>query len=177
MRPGSRHAIHRPLAMLLGVVIGLFMLAPLAFAAEEMAHTGRVLISTEGDVTLPAGEQADSSSSRKGPRMSPGDANTVIIIDGAADLTGATVETIVVIRGDVAVDGSSMVTGDVMTLDATTSVDPAAAHRWSGPRSRPRHRRDRLRPRASPGAAVRRLRTGRDRGGAAPGRPGRTTGP
>ena len=44
-----------------------------------------------------------------------------------ADLTGATVETIVAIRGDVGVDGSSRGLGDIMTLDATTSVDPAAS--------------------------------------------------
>jgi hypothetical protein len=127
MRPGSRHAIHRPLAMLLGVVVALFMLAPLAFAAEEMAHSGRVLISTGGDVTLPAGEQADVVLVASGTAHIAGDANTVVIIDGAADLTGATVETIVVVRGDVVVDGSSTVLGDVMTLDATTTIDPAAA--------------------------------------------------
>jgi hypothetical protein len=126
MRPGSRHAIHRPLGMLLGVVVALFMLAPLAFAAEEMAHTGRVLISTGGDVTLPAGEQADVVLVASGTAHIAGDANTVVIIDGAADLTGATVETIVVVRGDVVVDGSSTVLGDVMTLDATTTIDPAA---------------------------------------------------
>jgi hypothetical protein len=126
MRPGSRHAIHRPLAMLLGVVVALFMLAPLAFAAEEMAHTGRVLISTGGDVTLPAGEQADVVLVASGTAHIAGDANTVVIIDGGADLTGATVETIVVVRGDVVVDGSSSVLGDVMTFDATTSIDPAA---------------------------------------------------
>jgi hypothetical protein len=126
MRPVSRHAIHRPLAMLLGVVVALFMLAPLAFAAEEMAHTGRVLISTGGDVTLPAGEQADVVLVTSGTAHIAGDANTVVIIDGAADLTGATVETIVVVRGDVVVDGSSTVLGDVMTLDATTAIDPAA---------------------------------------------------
>lgn len=126
MRSGSRHAIQRPLAMLLGVVVALFMLAPLAFAAEEMAHTGRVLISTGGDVTLPAGEQADVVLVTSGTAHVAGDANTVVIIDGAADLTGATVETIVVVRGDVVVDGSSTVLGDVMTLDATTTIDSAA---------------------------------------------------
>ena len=127
MRPGSRHAIHRPLAILLGIVVALFVLAPLAFAAEEMAHTGRVLISTGGDVTLPAGERADVVLVTNGTAHIGGDANTVVIIDGGADLTGATVETIVVVRGSVVVDGSSTVLGDVMTLDATTTIDPTAA--------------------------------------------------
>jgi hypothetical protein len=127
MRPGLRTTIHRPLAILLGLVIGLFVVAPLALAADDMANTGRVLISTQGDVTLPAGEQADLVLVTKGTAHVAGTVNTVVVIDGSADLTGATVETIVAIRGDVAVDGSSVVTGDIMTLDATTSVDPAAA--------------------------------------------------
>ena len=37
MRPGLRTTIHRPLAMLLGLVIGLFLMAPLASAADDMA--------------------------------------------------------------------------------------------------------------------------------------------
>jgi hypothetical protein len=127
MRPGLRNTFYRPLAVLLGLVIGLFMMAPLALAADDMAQTGRVLISTQGDVTLPPGEQADLILVTKGTAHVAGTANTVVVIDGSADLTGATVETIVAIRGDVAVDGSSVVTGDIMTLDATTSVDPAAA--------------------------------------------------
>ena len=124
---GLRTTIHRPLAILLGLVIGLFVMAPLALAADDMAHTGRILISTQGDVTLPAGEQADLVFVTQGTAHVAGTANTVVVIDGSADLTGATVETIVAIRGDVAVDGSSVITGDIMTLDATTSVDPAAA--------------------------------------------------
>jgi hypothetical protein len=127
MRPGRPTTIHRPLAILLGFVIALFVLAPLAFAAEEMPHSGRVLISTGGDITLPAGEQADLVLVTNGTAHLAGDANTVVVIDGRAELTGANVETIVVVRGEVAVDGSSAVIGDIMTLDASTSVDPAAA--------------------------------------------------
>ena len=126
MRPSLRTTIHRPLAMLLGLLIGLFVLAPMALAADETARTGRVLIST-GDVTLPAGDQADLVLVTNGTAHVAGAVETVVVIDGSADLTGATVETIVAIRGDVAVDGSSVVTGDIMTLDATTSVDPAAS--------------------------------------------------
>ena len=127
MRPGPRTTTHRPLAILLGLVIGLFVLAPIALAADDMAHTGRVLISAGGDVALPAGEQADLVLVTNGTAHVAGTVNTVVVIDGSADLTGATVETVVAIRGDVAVDGSSAVTGDILTLDATTSVDPAAS--------------------------------------------------
>jgi hypothetical protein len=112
---------------MLGLVIGLFAFAPLALAAEEMPHTGRILISTQGDITLPAGEQADLVLVTNGTAHIAGDANTVVVIDGVADLTGATVESVVAIRGHVAVDGSSVVVGDIMTLDATVSVDPATA--------------------------------------------------
>ena len=114
------------MAMLMGLVIAMFLLVPLAVAAEESPHSGRILISTQGDITLPAGEQADLVLVTNGTAHIAGDANTVVVIDGVADLTGATAETVVVIRGQAAVDGSSSVTGDVMTLDATVSVDPAA---------------------------------------------------
>lgn len=127
MRSGRRTVIHRPVAMLLGLVIGLFLLTPLAVAAEELPHSGRILISTQGDVTLPAGEQADLVLVTNGTAHIAGDANTVVVIDGAADLTGATAETLVVIRGQATVDATSVVLGDIMTLDASTSVDPATA--------------------------------------------------
>ena len=127
MRPRARNSMHRPLAALLGLIIGLFLLAPLAVAAEGMPHTGRILISTGGDLTLPAGEQADLVLVTNGTAHIAGTANTVVVIDGMADVTGATVESIVVVRAQLAVDGSSVVRGDIMTLDASTSVDPAAA--------------------------------------------------
>ena len=127
MRPGRLNLIHRPMAMLLGLVIGMFLLAPLAVAAEELQHSGRILISTQGDITLPAGEQADLVLVTNGTAHIAGSVNTVVVIDGVADLTGATAETVVLIRGQAALDGSSSVLGDVMTLDATVSADPAAS--------------------------------------------------
>jgi hypothetical protein len=127
MRSRRRTAIHRPVAMLLGLVIGLFLLTPLVLAAEELPHSGRILISTQGDITLPAGEQADLVLVTNGTAHIAGDANTVVVIDGVADLTGATAETVVVVRGQATVDATSAVLGDILTLDASTSVDPAAA--------------------------------------------------
>lgn len=127
MRSGRLSVIHRPMAILMGLVIGMFLLAPLAIAAEEMPHSGRILISTQGDITLPAGEQADLVMVTSGTAHIAGDVNTVVVIDGVADLTGATAETVVLIRGQAALDGSSSVLGDIMTLDATVSADPAAS--------------------------------------------------
>jgi hypothetical protein len=127
MRSGRRTAIYRPVAMLLGLIIGLFLLTPLAIAAEELPHSGRILISTQGDITLPAGEQADLVLVTNGTAHISGDANTVVVIDGVVDLTGATAETVVVIRGQATLDATSVVRGDIMTLDASTSVDPATA--------------------------------------------------
>jgi hypothetical protein len=127
MRPRARNSTRRPLAALLGLIIGLFLLAPLAFAAEDAPHTGRILISIGGDLALPAGEQADLVLVSNGTAHIAGSANTVVVIDGTADVTGATVESIVVVRGQLAVDASSVVRGDIMTLDASTAVDPAAA--------------------------------------------------
>ena len=127
MRPGRLNVIHRPVAVLMGLILGMFLLAPLTVAAEDLPHSGRILIATQGDITLPAGEQADLVLVTNGTAHIAGEANTVVVIDGVADFTGATAETVVLIRGQAGLDGSSSVLGDVMTLDATVTVDPAAA--------------------------------------------------
>ena len=47
-------------------------MATTALAAAPLGHTGRVVISTEGDVTIPAGEHAD----------------VVVVVKGAAHIQG-----------------------------------------------------------------------------------------
>ena len=42
------------------MVVALLLLAPAVLAADPLPHTGRVLLSTGGDITLPAGEHADA---------------------------------------------------------------------------------------------------------------------
>ena len=57
------------------VALALLVFVPFAAAADadSLPRTGRVLVSVQGDVTLPAGEQAEHG--RRGPRQRghPGD--------------------------------------------------------------------------------------------------------
>jgi hypothetical protein len=100
------------------MLIALVVLAPVALAADPMPHTGRVLVSTEGDFTLAAGDQADVVVVINGTGTILGNANTIVVVDGALDLQGARTETVVAVRSPVEIGPDSVVTGDVMTLDS-----------------------------------------------------------
>jgi hypothetical protein len=99
-------------------LIVLLLVVPVALAANPWPHTGRVLISTGGDITLPAGEQADAVVVVNGTATIRGEVNTVVAIDGAANLLGARTETVVAVRSPVEIGPGTVVEGDVMTLDS-----------------------------------------------------------
>jgi hypothetical protein len=79
-----------------------------------------------GDVTVPAGESADSVFVATGTATVRGIVETVVVLDGSAVLEGASVHSVFVTGGSVSIDGASTVSGDVRTLGATATVDPAA---------------------------------------------------
>ena len=100
------------------MVIALLLLAPVVLAANPLPHTGRVLLSAGGDITLPAGEHADAVIVINGTATIMGEANTVVAIDGAATLVGARTESIVAVRSPIEIGPDTVVQGDVMTLDS-----------------------------------------------------------
>ena len=106
----------------LGAILIAFMLLAQGAAAVEteraLSHGGRVVISTEGDVTIPVGEHADVVVVINGTAFIRGEANTVVAVDGAVDLSGALVETVVAVRSPVEVGAGSVVLGDVMQLES-----------------------------------------------------------
>ena len=88
-----------------------------------MAHTGRIVVSTQGDATIPAGDHADVVFVTGGVATIAGEVNTLVVIDGSAVVSGATVETIVAVRSPVDLSGGTQVLGDVMTVDSTVTKD------------------------------------------------------
>ncbi len=100
------------------MVMALLLLAPVVLAANPLPHDGRVLISTGGDITLPAGEHADAVIVVNGTATILGEANTVVAIDGAANLLGARSETVIAVRSPIEIGPDTVVQGDVMTLDS-----------------------------------------------------------
>jgi len=108
----------RIIAIAGAMLIVLLFLAPAALAADPMRQTDRVLISTQGDVTIPAGEYADVVLVVNGTANVAGEVKTIVAIDGAANLTGARAETVIAIRSPVTLGEGTVVVGDVMTLDS-----------------------------------------------------------
>ena len=78
-----------------------------------------MLIAVNGDMTLPAGQTADVVVVVEGTAHIAGTARTVVIVQGTAVLEGSRVDEIWAIRSDVQLQQGTVVTGDVMTLDAT----------------------------------------------------------
>jgi hypothetical protein len=108
----------RILAIAGAMLITMLFLAPAALAADPLRHAGRVLISTGGDVTIPAGEQADVVVVVNGSATIAGEVNTIVAVDGAANLTGARTETVIAIRSPVNLGEGTVVLGDVMKVDS-----------------------------------------------------------
>jgi hypothetical protein len=114
----------------IGIVLASFVLAfglaAPVLAADPGRTDGPVLMGFNGDITVPAGDQADFVMVTRGTATVAGDVKTVVVIDGTATLTGATTESVVAIGGKVTIDAASTVSGDVRTLGSTVEVDPAA---------------------------------------------------
>ena len=107
-----------PLSLLLAAVVG----APVALAADEdLPHTGRVLMAFGGDIALPVGEQADVVFVANGDADIAGTVNTLTVIEGNATLHGATVETIVIVSGTLALEEGTTVTGNVRSIESTVT--------------------------------------------------------
>jgi hypothetical protein len=115
----------RLLIIVATVCLGLLAAAPAVLADEpSLPHTGRVLISTGGDITIPAGEHADAVVVIDGAALISGEVNTIVVIGGSAELTGATTESVVAIGSPVTLGTGTSVLDDVLTLDAAVTQAP-----------------------------------------------------
>lgn len=119
----------RLVAALAASLAAAIMLAPSVLAAgPDLPQTGRILISTRGDVTVPAGEHADAVVVVGGAAHIEGQVNALFVVDGSAELaTGAVVESIVAVRSPIELRAGSSVLGDVRTLDSLVHKNGDAA--------------------------------------------------
>jgi hypothetical protein len=90
-----------------------------SIATTDLPRTGRVLIVAGGDITVPQGEQADLLLVAAGDASVSGTVNALVMIDGTATLTGATVGTVVVVSGTVDVGPGTVVLNDVAEARGT----------------------------------------------------------
>jgi hypothetical protein len=100
------------------LIVAVLLLVPAVLAAEPLPNTGRVLISTEGDISVAAGQHADLVVVVNGTATIEGEVKTIVAVDGAAVLTGARTETVISIGSPVTLGDGTVVLGDVMVLDA-----------------------------------------------------------
>ncbi|HLO35818.1 MAG TPA: hypothetical protein VK194_07040, partial [Candidatus Deferrimicrobium sp.] len=108
------------------ILIGAAAPAVLA-AGPTVDRNGEVLMAFNGDVTVPTGEQADVVLVTNGTATIAGDVKDVAVFNGDAVIqTGATLQNLFVASGTVTLAAGTTVTGDVRTLNATVTQDPAA---------------------------------------------------
>lgn len=109
----------KKLLLLLAVVAMILGIAGPVIAAEELVHTGRVVFVTSGDVEIAANEQADAVIVIDGDASIAGTVNTLVVVDGRATVSGATLETIAIVNGSAELDADTTVLGDVMQFAST----------------------------------------------------------
>lgn len=108
------------------VVLALTVMAPVALAAGPSPHDGRVLMSFNGPLDVPAGQHVDAVIVANGDATIEGDVSAVVVLNGDATLTGATAEAVVVVNGTATLDATTVVSGDVRTLNGDVERAPGA---------------------------------------------------
>jgi hypothetical protein len=88
-------------------------------ADDQLAHSGRVVFVAGGDVDVPDGDQADAVIVIGGDATVSGTVNTLVVIDGTASLTGATLESVTVINGVADIGTGTTILGDVGQFGST----------------------------------------------------------
>jgi hypothetical protein len=113
--------MNRLLGLASAMLLTLLIVVP-GVAAAEPWNVGRgehVIIASGTDFTLPAGQSVDTLVVFSGHARVEGQAGTIFIVNGTADLVGARANGIVAIESGVALDSASTVAGDIRTIDST----------------------------------------------------------
>jgi hypothetical protein len=98
-------------------VAGLLAIPSAALAQSDEAEG--VLVRVNGNATVSADEVISTVVVVKGDLALEGVAKTVVVVDGTVDVIGATIDTLVVVRGSAVLADGATVTGDVWLTDST----------------------------------------------------------
>ena len=124
--------MRRLLASLVTLVILLCLAAPAAFAADSPAsggtvmQVGRVVVSIDGPVAVPSGQQLDTLVVLNGDATIAGGVSHLVLVNGNATTAGATIGSLTVVNGTATVGDGTTVTGDVSTVNGTVVQAPGA---------------------------------------------------
>jgi hypothetical protein len=94
------------------LLLAVLAIPSVALAQNSDASEG-VLVRVKGDATIEAGEEAGIVVVVGGDLTMRGTAKTVVVVDGKANIDGATIETLVVVRGEVSLANGATVSGDI----------------------------------------------------------------
>ena len=123
----TRRLVRRLIGSAAAISIALLVLVSGALAADPVVpRSDRVLFAFGGDLTVPAGERAQVVTVAGGTATISGSVETLVVINGRADLDRARVGTVVSIGSPVQLLAGSTVTGDVMTLGSTVDRAPGS---------------------------------------------------
>jgi hypothetical protein len=118
--------MQRLLAVLATVFLLLGLGAPAVLAADPLPRTGRILVSVNGPVEVPAGDHVDTLIVVGGDARISGDVRTIVIVRGTATLAGATAQTLLVVNGSADLQAGTTVLGDVRTIDGVVTQQTGA---------------------------------------------------
>ncbi|HET7704261.1 MAG TPA: hypothetical protein VFK35_12750 [Candidatus Limnocylindrales bacterium] len=110
----------RLLALVAALALALGLALPVLAADGDVTPTGRVLFASGGELTVPAGEVADTVIVVDGHAEILGRVDAVVVLDGTAAVRSTTIESLLVIRGSATVTDSHVL-GDIRTFDAQVS--------------------------------------------------------
>ncbi len=111
--------MQRFMSILGAVVLGLFILTPVAVAADSPGNQQSVLVAVNHDVTIPVGEHADVVVVVNGTATISGDVGTVVMVNGKAAFSAATAGTVVAVNSQIDLGSGTVVSGDVRTVGST----------------------------------------------------------
>jgi hypothetical protein len=113
--------MNRILGFLAASLLALLVLVPAVAAAGPRPQDEHLVVNTGGDITLPAGQKVDLLVVVNGTATIGGNATSVVVINGTLALAGARVANIVSISSTIILDGTSVVTGDIRTIQSTVN--------------------------------------------------------
>jgi hypothetical protein len=117
----------RLIVALASLAVVLALAAPAVLAADPAAGTNdRVLLAFGGDLDVPAGERAEFVLVAGGDLTISGEVRTVVILDGTATLTGASVEDVVAVSSTLTLGPATLVMGDIREIESTVEQSPNA---------------------------------------------------
>ncbi len=118
--------MRRLFAITTSILILLALFAPAALAAGPYSRSDSVLVAVNGDLDIAAGHQVDTLVVVSGNARISGDVGTVVVVDGTATFSGATIGTLVVADGTADLGAGTTVTGEVRTVRGTVTTQPGA---------------------------------------------------